>query len=68
MLLSVLRKKRKENVRLILLMELSIRQNVLLNAAGLLHQPIIPKLEGEDVFKGVKMHTARWDRSVNKSF
>ena len=39
--------------------------NVLVNATGLLHQPIIPKFEGEEVFKGAKMHTARWDRNID---
>ena len=39
--------------------------NVLVNATGLLHQPLFPKFEGDETFKGVKMHTARWDRNID---
>merc|ERR1719158_186585 len=38
--------------------------NVLINAAGILHIPHIPKIDGDQDFKGIKLHTARWDRNV----
>jgi len=39
--------------------------SVLVNATGLLHQTVFPTFEGDENFKGIKMHTARWDRNVD---
>ncbi|KAI9012272.1 hypothetical protein DFJ74DRAFT_683180 [Hyaloraphidium curvatum] len=38
--------------------------HVVLNGHGILNRPKIPTFEGEGSFKGVVMHTARFDRSV----
>ena len=39
--------------------------NVLVNAAGILHIPRIPKIDGDQDFKGPKLHTAQWDRNID---
>ena len=39
--------------------------NVLINATGILHIPFTPKIEGDQNFRGAKMHTARWDRNAD---
>ena len=39
--------------------------NVVINASGILHIPRIPKINGDQDFKGQKLHTARWDRKVD---
>ena len=41
------------------------RAKDIINASGGLSQPSIPKFEGQDKFKGVQMHTARWNHQVN---
>lgn len=41
------------------------RAKDIINASGGLSQPAIPKFEGQDQFKGVQMHTARWDHQVH---
>jgi len=38
--------------------------HVIINGHGILNRPKIPTFEGEEEFKGVIMHTARFDRSV----
>lgn len=40
------------------------RSRVAISARGALHIPAYPKISGLDQFKGVKMHSARWDHSV----
>jgi cation diffusion facilitator CzcD-associated flavoprotein CzcO len=39
--------------------------DVVIAAAGRLHQPVMPKIAGLDSFAGPKFHTARWDTSVD---
>lgn len=36
----------------------------IINASGGLSQPAVPKFEGQEVFEGVQMHTARWDAQL----
>jgi cation diffusion facilitator CzcD-associated flavoprotein CzcO len=36
-----------------------------INAAGVLTRPKLPDIEGIDTFAGVKMHTSRWDHSID---
>lgn len=38
--------------------------DVVIAAAGRLHQPMLPQIEGLDTFAGRSFHTARWDTSV----
>ena len=39
--------------------------DVVIAAAGRLHHPAVPQIEGAESFAGVQFHTARWDRSVD---
>ena len=39
--------------------------NVVVHAAGMLHHPKYPDLPGLEDFEGVKVHSARWDRSLD---
>lgn len=39
--------------------------DLLFSATGILHKPAYPDIEGLDSFKGVMMHSARWDHSVD---
>lgn len=39
--------------------------DVVIAAAGRLHQPIMPQIEGLETFAGATFHTARWDTSVD---
>ncbi len=38
--------------------------DVLVSAAGVLHHPKLPEIEGLDSFEGTSFHSARWDHSV----
>ena len=38
--------------------------DVVIAAAGRLHQPVMPQIEGLESFAGATFHTARWDTSV----
>lgn len=38
--------------------------HVLINGHGVLNRPKVPEFEGEKEYKGVVMHTARFDREV----
>ncbi|RIJ30194.1 flavin-containing monooxygenase [Henriciella mobilis] len=38
---------------------------ILVGALGQLNRPNWPKIDGIDAFKGAKMHSARWDHSVD---
>jgi len=38
--------------------------NVLVNATGILHIPLMPNFEGDQDFGGIKVHTARWDNTI----
>jgi hydroxyversicolorone monooxygenase len=38
-------------------------QDVLLQAAGLLNNPVTPNIEGMETFKGKIVHTAEWPDS-----
>lgn len=38
---------------------------VLMMATGPLSRPNIPRLEGQDAFKGRQLHTAEWDKTVD---
>ena len=42
-----------------------ILSNVVIHAAGMLHQPFTPEFGGEDEFRGETVHTARWDKSID---
>lgn len=35
--------------------------DVLVTAAGILHHPVMPDIDGLDTFEGVAVHSARWD-------
>jgi cation diffusion facilitator CzcD-associated flavoprotein CzcO len=37
---------------------------IVVAAAGRLHQPVMPAIEGLDSFAGPRFHTARWDTSI----
>jgi cation diffusion facilitator CzcD-associated flavoprotein CzcO len=41
--------------------------DIVITAAGRLHQPVMPKIAGLESFAGTTFHTARWDRSVDVS-
>lgn len=34
-------------------------------AAGPLHEPIVPRLPGQDIFRGITFHSAQWPADVN---
>ena len=55
---------RPENLAKIMILSSSLctdtLQDVLLQAAGLLNNPILPKIEGYEKFKGRIVHTAQW--------
>lgn len=38
--------------------------DIVISATGVLHNPVLPKIEGLDSFEGDMFHTARWDHSV----
>lgn len=40
------------------------RADVVVSAAGRLHHPVLPKIEGAERFAGPSFHTSRWDHSV----
>ena len=40
---------------------------VVIHACGMLHQPMIPDIPGLETFEGVKVHSARWDDSLDLS-
>ncbi len=42
-----------------------ITADVLISACGGLTEPLFPDIPGMDVFSGPRMHTARWDHSVD---
>jgi cation diffusion facilitator CzcD-associated flavoprotein CzcO len=42
----------------------SYEADVVVAAAGRLHQPVTPDIPGLDSFAGAKFHTARWDTSL----
>ena len=39
--------------------------NVVIHACGMLHQPKIPDIPGLETFRGAKVHSARWDESLD---
>ncbi len=39
--------------------------DLLFSAAGILHKPAYPDIEGLDSYQGIAMHSARWDHSVD---
>lgn len=39
--------------------------DLVISATGVLHQPVLPDIEGLDSFAGAKFHSARWDHSVD---
>ena len=39
--------------------------DVVVAAAGRLHHPVVPEIEGAESFAGAQFHTARWDQSVD---
>ena len=39
--------------------------DIVIAATGVLHQPVLPDIEGLDSFAGPKFHTARWDHDVD---
>lgn len=39
--------------------------DIVISAAGVLHHPAYPDIEGLDTFEGHMWHTARWDHSVD---
>lgn len=39
--------------------------NAVASAVGLLNQPALPDIDGVDDFDGPRLHTARWDRSID---
>jgi len=41
------------------------RVNAVISAVGFLSRPNVPKLEGEDEFKGALFHTARWPKGLD---
>lgn len=38
---------------------------ILISAVGQLHHPSIPKIEGQDKFKGISFHSANWNHSIS---
>ena len=40
------------------------RVDFVISACGILHQPVMPAIEGLDAFQGPSFHSARWDHSV----
>ncbi|XBQ17146.1 MAG: NAD(P)/FAD-dependent oxidoreductase [Oceanicaulis sp.] len=42
-----------------------IEARTVISAVGQLAEPVIPELEGAERFRGPKVHTAHWDRSVD---
>lgn len=42
-----------------------MRSLYVINASGGLHKPLIPDIAGRPAFKGVQMHTARWDHGFD---
>ncbi|OAG34167.1 hypothetical protein AYO21_11699 [Fonsecaea monophora] len=40
--------------------------DVLLQASGLLNNPVVPNIEGMETFKGRKVHTAQWPDDYNE--
>ena len=40
--------------------------NVVVHAAGMLHHPRTPDIPGIQEFKGVKVHSARWNTDLGK--
>lgn len=43
----------------------TMEADVVIGALGQLNRPKWPEIEGLDAFKGVKMHSSRWDHSVS---
>lgn len=41
------------------------RADILITAAGILHHPSYPDIEGLETFQGPSFHSARWDHSVD---
>ncbi|MDP5335940.1 MAG: serine hydrolase, partial [Paracoccaceae bacterium] len=42
-----------------------VKSRFVINGSGGLHEPSYPDFKGSDTFKGVKMHTARWDHNFD---
>ncbi|MFT3803756.1 MAG: NAD(P)/FAD-dependent oxidoreductase [Burkholderiaceae bacterium] len=38
--------------------------NAVILATGILHQPVLPQIEGRDDFAGISFHSSKWDHSV----
>lgn len=45
----------------------TLRADIVISAAGILHHPSIPAIPGLDSFAGKTWHSARWDHSVDLS-
>lgn len=42
----------------------TVRADIVVSAAGILHHPSYPEIQGLETFEGAKFHTARWDHGV----
>ena len=43
-----------------------VRQaDIVIAAAGRLHEPVLPQIAGADTFAGASFHSARWDKSID---
>jgi cation diffusion facilitator CzcD-associated flavoprotein CzcO len=45
----------------------TLEYDIVISAAGVLHRPAYPDIEGLDTFAGTRFHSARWDHSVDLS-
>ncbi|WP_176329295.1 flavin-containing monooxygenase [Paraburkholderia sacchari] len=43
----------------------SVTANSIISAVGQLNRPMIPKIDGQDRFKGMQVHTAQWDAEID---
>lgn len=42
-----------------------ILADIFVSAVGLFNNPLIPKIPGQETFKGTQFHSARWDHSID---
>lgn len=45
--------------------EEQVRVAALVSAVGQLNRPLIPEIEGQDAFKGVRVHTSKWSEDLS---
>jgi cation diffusion facilitator CzcD-associated flavoprotein CzcO len=43
----------------------TIIADFVVNSTGILHHPVMPKIDGLDTFEGIKFHTAQWNHDVD---